>query len=99
MTILRTVCPKCDIIRVRAPEVTLRQFDHADHVEVSFRCPGCSGQVVQELGVSMVPMLLSAGVVVAGDHVDLFEGCITESEIRAFVAELDRTDWADELAH
>lgn len=98
MTILRTVCPNCDIIRVRAPEVTLRQFEDAQHVEVAFRCPGCAGRVVQELSVNMVPMLLSAGcLVITGSGGFADDGGITETEIRDFVASLDREDWFDEL--
>ncbi len=99
MTILRTVCPSCDVIRVRAAEATVRQHDSESNVEVDFVCPGCSGRVVQHLNARMLPLLVSAGCVVENVVPSAADGAISESEIRAFVCSLDRIDWADELAH
>ncbi len=99
MTILRTVCPSCDVVRVRATEATVRQNDTESNVEVDFVCPGCSGRVVQQLNARMLPLLVSAGCAVEDLVPADADGAISESEIRSFVCSLDRIDWADELAH
>lgn len=99
MTILRTVCPSCDVVRVRAEDATLRQYDGGAALEVDFRCPGCASRVVQQLNARMLPLLVSAGCMVESTIPSDVEGAISESEIRSFVSELDRADWADELAY
>lgn len=99
MTILRTVCPSCDVVRVRAEDATLRQYDGGAALEVDFQCPGCASRVVQQLNARMLPLLVSAGCVVESTVPSDAEGAISEAEIRAFVQELDRADWADELAY
>ncbi|WP_436795187.1 hypothetical protein [Actinospongicola halichondriae] len=99
MTILRTVCPTCGVVRVRAPETTLRTYDSGLSLEVDFSCPGCESRVVQQLNARMLPLLVSAGCVVEDDFPSDAEGAISESEIRAFTQALDRDDWADELAY
>jgi hypothetical protein len=99
MTILRTVCPTCDVVRVRADDATLRRYDGGGALEVGFVCPVCEGHVVQQLNVRMLPLLVSAGCNVEHAMPTVDEGAISEEEIQDFVAELDRTDWADELAY
>lgn len=99
MTILRTVCPSCGVVRVRAPETTLRTYDGGLGLEVDFACPGCEGRVVQKLNARMLPLLVTAGCVVEDGLPSDAVGAISETEIRAFAAALDRDDWADELAY
>ena len=99
MTILRTVCPACDVVRVKADDATLRRVADAAHVEVEFVCPGCTCRVVQQLNARMLPLLVSAGCVVEDTLPAVDEGAISEDEIRQFVDDLDRLDWADELAY
>lgn len=99
MTILRTVCPSCDVVRVRAEEATLRTLGVGSGLEVDFVCPGCAGRVVQQLNARMLPLLVSAGCALEEAVPSDVDGAISEAEIQAFVASLDRNDWADELAY
>lgn len=99
MTTLRTVCPSCDVVRVRAEDATLRQYDAGTALEIDFQCPGCASRVVQQLNARMLPLLVSAGCVLESTLPSDAAGAISEQEIRAFVRELDRSDWADELAY
>lgn len=100
MTILRTICPACDVVRVRAEHVTVRRHDHGrGNLEVDFTCPDCAGSVVQQLSARMFPLLVEAGCAVEDFSPIDVEGAISEAEIREFVDELDRLDWADELAY
>lgn len=99
MTILRTVCPSCDVVRVRAEDATLRRYDSGAALEVEFQCPGCASRVVQQLNARMLPLLVSAGCMVESTIPSDVAGAISESEIRSFMSELDRADWADELAY
>ena len=102
MSVVRTTCPRCDIITVRAPELTVRR--HGAVSEAVFVCPACDAEVVHPLNERMVPVLIGAGCPVDDTSV---ADCmsrhpsigpeITEDEIREFVAELDRFDWFDEL--
>ena len=99
MTILRTVCPSCDVVRVNAEDATLRRPEGTVHVEVEFSCPRCTARVVQHLNVKMLPLLVSAGCCVEDLLADHDEGAISEAEIQSFVEDLERLDWADELAY
>ena len=99
MTILRTVCPSCDVVRVRAEDATLRRVADSAHVEVEFECPGCSARVLQQLNGRMLPLLVTAGCVVEDAPSTQGAGAISEAEIRRFVEDLERLDWADELAY
>lgn len=99
MTILRTVCPSCDVIRVKAEDATLRHRGDSTHVEVDFTCPGCAARVVQHLSVRMLPLLLSAGCIDERAPSVHDDGAISEAEIQAFAEDLQRLDWADELTH
>ena len=103
MSVVRTTCPHCDIVTVRAPELTVRR--HGDVSEAMFVCPACDSVVVHPLNERMVPVLIGAGCPVDDLSVEHcmarhpsqgFE--ITEAEILEFVAALDGADWMDELA-
>lgn len=97
MALLRTVCPHCDIVRVKADHTVLRHLADGTQVEVDFTCPECHGRVVQRLHARMAPLLLSAGCILdPGSVADT--GGITEAEIQDFVRALDRPDWTDLLA-
>lgn len=96
MTILRTICPTCDVVRVRARDAILRDVCD-ESAAIEFDCPRCSSTVVQRLHARIVPMLLSAGCIVADAPRVAGHGDITEAEIADFVGALDRVDWADEL--
>lgn len=103
MALVRTTCPTCDVVIVRAPDLTVRRMGAVS--EAVFVCPACDSPVVHPLNERMVPVLVGAGCPV--DDTSL-EACrarhpsagadITEDEIDAFVAGLDRFDWFDELA-
>ena len=102
MSVVRTTCPQCDIITVRAPDLTVRR--HGAVSEAVFLCPACAAEVVHPLNERMVPVLIGAGCPVDDTSV---EECrarhpsqgpeITEHEIDEFAAALDRADWFDEL--
>lgn len=103
VSVVRTTCPHCDIVTVRAPELTVRR--HGDVAEAMFVCPACDAVVVHPLNERMVPVLIGAGCPVDDLSVDRcmarhpsqgFE--ISEAEIAEFVAALDSNDWMDELA-
>ena len=102
MSIVRTTCPKCDVITVQAPDLTVRR--NGEVSEAVFLCPACAALVVHPLNERMVPVLIGAGCPVDDTSV---EACrarhpsqgpdISEDEIDAFVAALERSDWFDEL--
>ena len=102
MSLVRTTCPRCDIITLRAPDLTVRRTGAAS--EAVFVCPACDGEVTHPLNERMVPVLIGAGCPVDDRS---FSACmalhpsqsfaITEYEIADFVAALDRTDWFDAL--
>ena len=102
MSIVRTTCPRCDIVTVQAPELTVRR--HGEASEAVFVCPACDAEVVHPLNERMVPVLIGAGCPVDDTSV---AACIarhpamgpeiTEGEIREFVASLERDDWMGEL--
>ena len=102
MSVVRTTCPQCDIITVRANDLTVRR--HGPVSEAVFLCPACTAVVVHPLNERMVPVLIGAGCPVDDTSV---EACrarhpsqgpeISEDEIDQFVAALDGTDWFDEL--
>ena len=102
MSLVRTTCPRCDIITLRAPDLTVRRTGGAS--EAVFVCPACDGEVTHPLNERMVPVLIGAGCPVddrstascmARHPSQGFE--ITELEIADFLAGLDRIDWFDEL--
>jgi hypothetical protein len=102
--LVRTTCPGCDVVTVRAPELTVRHRAGSG-AEAVFVCPACREQVVHPLSEPMVPVLIGAGCRVE-DAVALARQlehpsagpAITEAEIVAFVAGLDRSDWFERLS-
>lgn len=102
VSIVRTTCPRCDVITVRAPELTVRRTGAAS--EAVFMCPACLDEVIHPLHDRMVPVLIGAGCPVDDRTV---AACmsrhpsrgaeISEAEIAEFVSALDRRDWFDEL--
>lgn len=108
MSTVRTTCPSCDIVTVRAPELTVRRRAEAETTgstsEAVFVCPACATEVVHPLNERMIPILIGAGALVddpaaasRARHPSM--GGIDEAEIAAFVASLDRTDWFDQLTN
>ena len=102
MSLVRTTCPRCDVVTVRAPELTVRRTGAES--EAVFMCPACLAEVVHPLNERMVPVLIGAGCPLDDRSVGAcmarhpsqgFE--ISEAEIDEFVAALDRHDWFDEL--
>lgn len=101
---VRTTCPNCDIVTVRAMEVTVRQRELPERSEAVFVCPDCADVVIHPLNERMVPVLIGAGCPVEDPAVAAarlshpsvgFE--LTDAEIDRFVARLDDSDWFDEL--
>ena len=104
MSLVRTTCPRCDIVTLRALDLTVRRSDGAS--EAYFVCPDCRDEVTHPLNERMVPVLIGAGCPVDDrsssacmSHHPSSGFEITELEISEFVAGLDRSDWFDELRH
>lgn len=101
---VRTTCPRCDIVTVEAPEITVRHLPAPARSQAVFVCPACAGQVVHPLNDRMIPVLIGAGCPVEHRRREasalVADGPeITEDEIAHFVRSLDRADWFDALDH
>jgi|SRR5687767_3017651 len=98
---IRTVCPICGPIQVRAADVEV--CSHVDTMQniYRFRCPNCSTWTVNDARPEVVTLLLNAGARVeqslaprARDRRDL--GPISDGELIEFHRQLDRLPTAAE---
>jgi predicted RNA-binding Zn-ribbon protein involved in translation (DUF1610 family) len=62
MTIIRTTCPTCGEVDMRADAVLLQVFDEDSGGRYSFVCPRCGEAVEKMADRTIVALLVSAGV-------------------------------------
>ena len=94
MTTIRTTCALCGDVELMPIELTLELTAVSGTGTYVFSCPECGDQQRRPANHRVVSILLATGV--AYDVSDE-RPPITESEISAFTAELDKADWAEQL--
>ena len=94
MTTIRTTCALCGDVELMPIELTLELTAVSGTGTYAFSCPECGDQQRRPANHRVVSILLATGV--AYDVSDE-RPQITESEISAFTADLDKADWAEQL--
>ncbi len=95
MTTIRTTCTSCGNVELIPSELSLVLSAARGTGSYLFSCPNCGDEQRRSANRHVVNVLLATGV----DYEVLQErGLITEAEIAKFSADLDQTDWADQLS-
>ena len=94
MTTIRTTCSICGEVELLPDELSLELTALSGSGSYLFACPSCGDDQRRPATHRVVSILLASGV--AYEVVEDSER-ITESEIAAFSAALDSSDWMEQL--
>lgn len=94
MTNIRTTCTQCGDIELTHQDVRLELSAEWTTGAYCFTCPYCLGEERRSASQRVITILLAAGVTYEVIEDDM---PISETEIREFVAALDREDWYAQL--
>lgn len=90
MTTIRTTCDRCGDVELTTADIGLELAPSGTTGSYRFECPFCSSVQRRPANNRVVSILLATGV----EYVIIDPtGPITEDEIDAFAAALDREDW------
>lgn len=90
MTTIRTTCERCGDVELTTADIALELAPSGTTGSYRFECPFCISVQRRPANNRVVSILLATGV-----EYEIIDpvGPITESEIEAFAAALDREDW------
>lgn len=94
MTTIRTTCDRCGDVELTTSDLALELAPSATTGAYRFECPFCTMMQRRPANNRVVSILLATGV--AYEIIDPV-GPITDEEIDAFAAALDRVDWYSEI--
>ena len=95
MTTIRTTCDRCGDVELTTADIGLELAPTGTTGSYRFQCPFCTSVQRRPANNRVVSILLATGV--EYEIVDP-QAPITESEIAAFAAALDREDWFSEIS-
>jgi ribosomal protein S27AE len=101
---IKAECPRCGVVRLRVPDLTVRVCVDDERGAYRFHCPRCSDAVIHDASAAICALLVSVGVQeevwrLPAELLEEHTGpMLTPDDLLDFHLLLEREDWAEGLA-